>query len=155
MMVYFSNKYRQRAHCTNAPQRHNFGELFSDWASKNCELLASLAGALKILILPLSIGIVFSLFFFFSFLVLLLTLSSVIAVIEMTLFLQPVIAVIEMTLFLQPVIAVIEMTLFLQPSIHKECYAKQETLLGGTELAPIRLWLGAVRLEFLSFCIYW
>jgi hypothetical protein len=39
--------------CTNAQQRHDFGEFFSDLASKNFELLASLASALKILIPPL------------------------------------------------------------------------------------------------------
>jgi hypothetical protein len=33
--------------------RHDFGEFFSDLASKNFELLASLASALKILIPPL------------------------------------------------------------------------------------------------------
>jgi hypothetical protein len=38
------------AHCTNAQQTHDFGEFFSDLASKNFELLASLASALKILI---------------------------------------------------------------------------------------------------------
>jgi hypothetical protein len=42
------------AHCTNAQQRHDFGKFFSDLASKNFELLASLArSALKILIPPL------------------------------------------------------------------------------------------------------
>jgi hypothetical protein len=41
--------------CTHAQQRHDFGEFFSDLASKNFELLASLASALKILIPPLSI----------------------------------------------------------------------------------------------------
>jgi hypothetical protein len=41
------------AHCTNAQQRHDFGEFFSELASKNFELLASLASALKILIPPL------------------------------------------------------------------------------------------------------
>jgi hypothetical protein len=40
-------------HCTNAQQRHDFGDFFSDLASKNSELLASLASALKILIPPL------------------------------------------------------------------------------------------------------
>jgi hypothetical protein len=38
------------AHCTNAQQRHHFGEFFSELASKNFELLAS---AMKILIPPL------------------------------------------------------------------------------------------------------
>jgi hypothetical protein len=42
------------AHCTNAQQRHDFGEFFSDLASKNFELLASLASVLKILIPPLN-----------------------------------------------------------------------------------------------------
>jgi hypothetical protein len=42
-----------RAHCTNAQQRHDFGEFFSELARKNFELLASLASALKILIPPL------------------------------------------------------------------------------------------------------
>jgi hypothetical protein len=42
--------YRQGAQCTNAQQRHDFGEFFSDLASKIFELLASLASALKILI---------------------------------------------------------------------------------------------------------
>jgi hypothetical protein len=41
------------AHCTNAQQRHDFGEFFSDLASTNFEFLASLASALKILIPPL------------------------------------------------------------------------------------------------------
>jgi hypothetical protein len=41
------------AQCTNAQQRHDFGEFFSDMASKKFELLASLASALKILIPPL------------------------------------------------------------------------------------------------------
>jgi hypothetical protein len=41
------------AHCTNAQQRHDFGEFFSDLASKNFELFTSLASALKILIPPL------------------------------------------------------------------------------------------------------
>jgi hypothetical protein len=41
------------AHCTYAQQRHDFGEFFSELASKNFELLASLASALKILIPPL------------------------------------------------------------------------------------------------------
>jgi hypothetical protein len=36
------------AHCTYAQQRHDFGEFFSELASKNFELLASLASALKI-----------------------------------------------------------------------------------------------------------
>jgi hypothetical protein len=40
----------QSAHCTNAQQRHDSGEFLSDLASKNFELLASLASALKILI---------------------------------------------------------------------------------------------------------
>jgi hypothetical protein len=43
----------QSAHCTNAQQRHDFGEFSSALASKNFELLASLASALKILIPPL------------------------------------------------------------------------------------------------------
>jgi hypothetical protein len=38
---------------TNAQQSHHFGKFFSDLASKNFELLASLASALKILIPPL------------------------------------------------------------------------------------------------------
>jgi hypothetical protein len=29
--------YRQSAHCTNAQQRHDFGEFFSDLASENVE----------------------------------------------------------------------------------------------------------------------
>jgi hypothetical protein len=37
----------------NAQQRHDFGEFFSDLASKKFELHASLASALKILIPPL------------------------------------------------------------------------------------------------------
>jgi hypothetical protein len=41
------------AHCTNAQQRHDFDEIFSELASKNFQLLASLASALKILIPPL------------------------------------------------------------------------------------------------------
>jgi hypothetical protein len=40
----------------NAQQRHDFGEFFSDLASKYFELLASLASALKILLPPLYIG---------------------------------------------------------------------------------------------------
>jgi S-adenosylmethionine:diacylglycerol 3-amino-3-carboxypropyl transferase len=43
------------AHCRNAQQRPDFGEFFSDLASKKFELLASLASALKILIPPLYI----------------------------------------------------------------------------------------------------
>jgi hypothetical protein len=43
------------AHCTYAQQRHDLGEFFSELASKNFELLASLASALKILIPPLSV----------------------------------------------------------------------------------------------------
>jgi hypothetical protein len=41
------------AHCRNAQQKHDFGKFFSDLASKNFKLLASLASALKILIPPL------------------------------------------------------------------------------------------------------
>jgi hypothetical protein len=41
------------AHYTYAQQKHDFGKFFSKLASKNFELLASLASALKILIPPL------------------------------------------------------------------------------------------------------
>jgi hypothetical protein len=37
----------------NAQQKHDFGDFFSDLASKHFELRASLASALKILIPPL------------------------------------------------------------------------------------------------------
>jgi hypothetical protein len=48
-MVYFTSRPS-----TNGQQGHYFGEFFSDLASKNYELLASLASALKILIPPLN-----------------------------------------------------------------------------------------------------
>jgi hypothetical protein len=51
----YSSPITQSAHCTNAQQRHDFGKFFSDLASKNFELLTSLASTLKILIPPLSV----------------------------------------------------------------------------------------------------
>jgi hypothetical protein len=51
--LFFVQDYRRSAHCTNAQQRHDFGEFFSDLVNKNFELLASVASALKILIPPL------------------------------------------------------------------------------------------------------
>jgi hypothetical protein len=54
MMVYFSSRpSTDKVHTVQMLSRHDFGEFLSDLASKNLELLAILASALKILIPPL------------------------------------------------------------------------------------------------------